>query len=286
MPSTAATLCACVFSHQNGTYRNVRGFCLREYQSFPQEISFSSTAPEVLNNQRYTLSPDYWGLGCLIYEMIAGQSPFRGRKEKVKREEVDRRVLETEEVYSHKFSEEAKSICKMVRGLKGQCGSFISKLYLMVWVVTQYHRWAAETRTNEAHLLMGWLHSLFIQIVFIWACFSMRFITVILSPLQRFMVKGAVSILMRLWMLVCSQECFSVFYNLGEKNKKDLMMQDSDCLLQGTENPMLPLSLVRAGGKQDKDYAMKLLWLSNVVPPHLTNFLAAFPPGCQGIQLF
>ncbi|XP_075468154.1 G protein-coupled receptor kinase 5 isoform X3 [Ascaphus truei] len=71
-------------------------------------------APEVLNNQRYTFSPDYWGLGCLIYEMIAGQSPFRGRKEKVKREEVDRRVLETEEVYTEKFSEEAKSVCKML----------------------------------------------------------------------------------------------------------------------------------------------------------------------------
>ncbi|XP_064125323.1 G protein-coupled receptor kinase 5 isoform X5 [Loxodonta africana] len=74
-------------------------------------------APEVLNNQRYGLSPDYWGLGCLIYEMIEGQSPFRGRKEKVKREEVDRRVLETEEAYSHKFSEEAKSICKMPRAV-------------------------------------------------------------------------------------------------------------------------------------------------------------------------
>ncbi|XP_024894904.1 G protein-coupled receptor kinase 5 [Pteropus alecto] len=71
-------------------------------------------APEVLNNQRYGLSPDYWGLGCLLYEMVEGQSPFRGRKEKVKREEVDRRVLETEEVYSHKFSEEATSICKML----------------------------------------------------------------------------------------------------------------------------------------------------------------------------
>lgn len=71
-------------------------------------------APEVLNNQRYGLGPDYWGLGCLIYEMIEGQSPFRGRKEKVKREEVDRRVLESEELYSPKFSEEAKSICKMV----------------------------------------------------------------------------------------------------------------------------------------------------------------------------
>ncbi|XP_075071649.1 LOW QUALITY PROTEIN: G protein-coupled receptor kinase 5 [Mixophyes fleayi] len=71
-------------------------------------------APEVLNNQRYTFSPDYWGLGCLVYEMIAGQSPFRGRKEKVKREEVDRRVLETDEIYTEKFSEEAKSVCKML----------------------------------------------------------------------------------------------------------------------------------------------------------------------------
>lgn len=87
-------------------------------------------APEVLNNQRYGLSPDYWGLGCLIYEMIEGQSPFRGRKEKVKREEVDRRVLETEETYSSKFSEEAKSICKMVspRGRKGQPGALRTPL--------------------------------------------------------------------------------------------------------------------------------------------------------------
>lgn len=46
--------------------------------------------------------------------MIEGQSPFRGRKEKVKRDEVDRRVLESEEVYSHKFSDEAKAICKRV----------------------------------------------------------------------------------------------------------------------------------------------------------------------------
>lgn len=103
-------------------------FCLCKCPAFPPDTAFSSAAPEVLNNQRYTLSPDYWGLGCLIYEMIAGQSPFRGRKEKVKREEVDRRVLETEEVYSPKFSEEAKSICKMVRGWRAQRGSFLSRL--------------------------------------------------------------------------------------------------------------------------------------------------------------
>uniref|UniRef100_A0A452J520 G protein-coupled receptor kinase n=1 Tax=Gopherus agassizii TaxID=38772 RepID=A0A452J520_9SAUR len=71
-------------------------------------------APEILNNENYTFSPDWWGLGCLIYEMIQGQSPFRKRKEKVKLNEIDRRVKEDQEVYSHKFSEEAKSICRML----------------------------------------------------------------------------------------------------------------------------------------------------------------------------
>lgn len=69
-------------------------------------------APEVIKNERYTFSPDYWGLGCLLYEMIEGRAPFRAKKEKVKREEVDRRVKEDEEKYSNKFSEEAKDLCK------------------------------------------------------------------------------------------------------------------------------------------------------------------------------
>lgn len=71
-------------------------------------------APEVLKNEKYTFSPDWWGLGCLIYEMIEGQSPFRKHKERVKRDEIDRRVKEDQETYSDKFSEEAKSICRMV----------------------------------------------------------------------------------------------------------------------------------------------------------------------------
>lgn len=72
-------------------------------------------APEVIQNESYTFSPDWWGLGCLIFEMIQGQSPFRKRKERVKREEVDRRVREDHEEYSDKFSEEAKDICRQVR---------------------------------------------------------------------------------------------------------------------------------------------------------------------------
>lgn len=46
--------------------------------------------------------------------MIEGQAPFRARKEKVKREEVDRRVRESQESYSSKFTEEAKSICQQL----------------------------------------------------------------------------------------------------------------------------------------------------------------------------
>uniref|UniRef100_A0A3P8ZSX7 G protein-coupled receptor kinase n=1 Tax=Esox lucius TaxID=8010 RepID=A0A3P8ZSX7_ESOLU len=71
-------------------------------------------APEVIQNEPYSFSPDWWGLGCLVFEMIQGQSPFRRRKERVKREEVDRRVREVPEEYSDKFSEEAKDICRQL----------------------------------------------------------------------------------------------------------------------------------------------------------------------------
>ncbi|XP_063086453.1 G protein-coupled receptor kinase 4 isoform X4 [Cavia porcellus] len=71
-------------------------------------------APEVINNEKYTFSPDWWGLGCLIYEMIQGHCPFRKPKEKVKREEVERRVRKDTEEYSDKFSEDAESICRML----------------------------------------------------------------------------------------------------------------------------------------------------------------------------
>ncbi|XP_032109891.1 G protein-coupled receptor kinase 4 isoform X6 [Sapajus apella] len=74
-------------------------------------------APEVVSNEKYTFSPDWWGLGCLIYEMIQGHSPFRKFQEKVKREEVDQRIKNDTEEYSEKFSEDAKSICRMPRAV-------------------------------------------------------------------------------------------------------------------------------------------------------------------------
>ncbi|XP_074594452.1 G protein-coupled receptor kinase 2 isoform X2 [Brevipalpus obovatus] len=69
-------------------------------------------SPEVIDNEKYSFSPDWFSLGCLIYEMIEGQAPFRARKEKVKREEVERRVKTEQEKYSSKFSDDDRAICQ------------------------------------------------------------------------------------------------------------------------------------------------------------------------------
>ncbi|XP_050977351.1 G protein-coupled receptor kinase 5 isoform X2 [Labeo rohita] len=69
-------------------------------------------APEVITNTYYSVSADWWGLGCLIYEMTDGNPPFRKHKERLPRQEMERRVIETVENYGKKFDEDTKSICK------------------------------------------------------------------------------------------------------------------------------------------------------------------------------
>ena len=70
--------------------------------------------PEIVDNEKYSYSPDWFSLGCLIYEMIEGKAPFRARKEKVKREEVERRIKYEDEIYSKKFTEDSMLICRQV----------------------------------------------------------------------------------------------------------------------------------------------------------------------------
>jgi len=63
-------------------------------------------APEVVKNEKYGFGVDWWGLGCIIFELIAGRGPFRKRGEKVKRDEVEARVKNEKENYSKEFTKD------------------------------------------------------------------------------------------------------------------------------------------------------------------------------------
>lgn len=72
-------------------------------------------ALEILKEVMYIFSVDWFALGCSVYEMIAGQAPFKDYKEKVTKDEVKRSTLEDKEKYEHSnCSEESKDICRLL----------------------------------------------------------------------------------------------------------------------------------------------------------------------------
>uniref|UniRef100_A0AAQ5XTP0 G protein-coupled receptor kinase n=1 Tax=Amphiprion ocellaris TaxID=80972 RepID=A0AAQ5XTP0_AMPOC len=71
-------------------------------------------APEVIGLEHYGMSADWWGLGCLIYEMTAGQPPFRARGEHPKPPEMERRIQKEQEEYGDKFSQNVKNLCSLL----------------------------------------------------------------------------------------------------------------------------------------------------------------------------
>ena len=69
-------------------------------------------APEVLQGNYYSKEVDYWGLGCLIFEMIFGDTAFRattGKLADIKREILRGRFQFPKGI---KLSDEAKDITK------------------------------------------------------------------------------------------------------------------------------------------------------------------------------
>lgn len=78
-------------------------------------------APEVISKEKYGTSPDWWGLGCLIYEMIEGRSPFREPGERPKSSEMEKRIKSNPVEYSNKFSKEAIDICSALLNRDPKC---------------------------------------------------------------------------------------------------------------------------------------------------------------------
>lgn len=65
---------------------------------------------EILLEQRYGRAVDWWAFGVLTYEMLLGQSPFRGDDE----DEIFDAILEDEPLYPITMPRDAVSILQKV----------------------------------------------------------------------------------------------------------------------------------------------------------------------------
>ncbi|XP_019867885.2 3-phosphoinositide-dependent protein kinase 1 [Aethina tumida] len=72
--------------------------------------SFVGTAqfvsPEVLSNNPTTYASDLWALGCIIYQMVAGEMPFRGPTEYL----IFKNILSLKYEFPNAFNETAKDL--------------------------------------------------------------------------------------------------------------------------------------------------------------------------------
>ena len=66
---------------------------------------------QILLEQRYGRAVDWWAFGVLMYEMLLGQSPFRGDDE----DEIFDAILEDEPLYPITMPRDAVSILQKVK---------------------------------------------------------------------------------------------------------------------------------------------------------------------------
>jgi serine/threonine protein kinase len=75
-------------------------------------LNVNFAAPEVIANEPYSFTADWFSLGVVLFEMIQGHTPFRRYNELVYRSVVESRVRKERESYSSKFSVEARDLCE------------------------------------------------------------------------------------------------------------------------------------------------------------------------------
>ncbi|KAI8008850.1 3-phosphoinositide-dependent protein kinase 2 [Camellia lanceoleosa] len=72
--------------------------------------------PEVLNSSPATFGNDLWALGCTVYQMLSGSSPFKDASEWL----IFQRIIARDIRYPNYFSEEARDLIDQL--LKTRCG--------------------------------------------------------------------------------------------------------------------------------------------------------------------
>lgn len=85
-----------------------------EVSSHPPELSLTILMTfcelQIILEQRYGRAVDWWAFGVLIYEMLLGQSPFRGDDE----DEIFDAILEDEPLYPIHMPKDSVSILQKV----------------------------------------------------------------------------------------------------------------------------------------------------------------------------
>jgi len=126
----AEIVCALTFLHSRGViYRDLKldnvmldseghvkvadfGMCKDNIIDDNTATTFCGTpdyiAPEILNEEPYGSSVDWWALGVLMYEMLAGQPPFEADNE----DDLFEAILHDDVVYPAWLSDNAKAVLK------------------------------------------------------------------------------------------------------------------------------------------------------------------------------